>query len=218
MGTRVISAGESGSCQPALRMRTGDESVVFIGDAGRGEDFVTKVMPLSGGKWFGFSHPAEQVARLFRMRGMIDNPDISRILHLRGVLLEGVPALLVIQERERGDAVDKADLTAALQGLSRRTLGAFDNISAENLIRTRNGYKVVDAMLRREVKEQALRRCGGSGRCECDWYGFVRMTSGGIGEVPEGYAVPDALKRRYSPESNPWISEIEEEVLERKAL
>jgi hypothetical protein len=217
MEARVIRSGE-GVCQPALSMRTGDESVVFMGDAGRGEEFVTKVMPLSGGKWFGFSHPAEQVARLMLWRGMTGNSDLSRILYLRGVLLEGVPALLMIQEREIGEEVDKADLGAALRGLSRMTLDAFDNISTENLIGTRDGYKVVDAMLKREVKEQALSGCRDLRRCECVWYDFVRMTSGGFGEVPEGYAVPDALRKRYSPESNPWISEIEEEVPGQKTL
>jgi hypothetical protein len=211
----VRTGCEEGRRNPwaTLRVKTGDESVVFAGDAGSGEGYVTKVMPLSGGKWFGLMHPSEQVARLLLMRGMADNQDISRIRHLRGVLLEGVPALLIIQEMEQGEEIGSGDINTALKGLSRKTLETLDNVSATNLIRTRNGYKVVDAMLRHEIDGQALERCAKSRTCGCDWYEFVRKTAKGFGKVPEGYAFPEALKKRYAPESNPWIGEVEREIL-----
>ncbi|VVB77053.1 Uncharacterised protein [uncultured archaeon] len=204
----------NGRDTPTMRCVIGDESVVFFG-GGRGS-FVTKVMPLSKGKWFGGMHPSEQVARLLLMRGMTTNPDISRIHHLRGILLEGVPALLIIQDLEEGREVGSEGIAGALMGLSRKTTELLDNVSGTNVISTRDGYKLIDALLRQDIGGQALPECGRSLRCDCDWREFVSRTKEGFGSIPKGYAIPEALKGRYAPESNPWIGEIERELAARR--
>jgi len=187
------------------------ESYVFIGPEKKGEKrFVTKIMKLKPPGFFKTVYKEEQVARNLLWLGLQkDNQSLAKIHHLRGIEVDGEPGLLIIQEHADGTQTYSNPRT-----LDPKTFIHFDDIlfkpdGFSNIISTKEGLKVVDARMRESTFKK--QKCP-QGKCNCNWHDFVKKTASGFDPLPEGYALPQEIKKAYDPEANPWISQVEKEA------
>ena len=191
------------------------ESYVFIGpENGTGKRFVTKIMKLKDPGIFKTTYREEQVARNFLWLGLQKkNKNLAKIHHLRGIEIDGKPGLLIIQEHADGtqNSDDPIDLDP-------NTFKYLDDVRFKperksNIIRTKNGLKVVDAYVHERVMAKQKEKCPfPPGKCNCDWHAVVRKTADGSGPLPDGYIFPQEIKKAYDPKANPWISQMERET------
>jgi len=187
------------------------ESYVFPDPAfTRGNKFITKIMKLKPRQKDAMIYDAEQVMRNLLWRGMQGtNKSLARIHHLRGIEVDGEPAIMIIQEKIEGDQ-DRFS-TARIDPNSFKY---FDDIQFRpngfsNIIRTKEGLKVVDARMDEAVRN--TQKCP-PGKCSCNWHDFVENTASGFDPLPEGYSLPQEIKKAYDPKTNPWISQMELET------
>jgi len=189
----------------------GGESVIFTGKKkAHGTRFVTKIMKLRPRANTDTIYEAEQVTRNLLWLGMQEkNQSLAKIHHIRGIEVDGKPALLIVQEH-----ADGTQNRFTKKRIDPNTFKYFDDIvfrpdGYSNIIDTEKGLKVVDA----RMDEQAMKtqRCL-PGKCNCNWHEYVERTAGGFGKIPEGYVLPREIRKAYPANANPWIGQIEKET------
>jgi|GEM_PF-5797029 len=172
-------------------------------------------MKLKLPSYFKTVYKEEQVARNLLWLGLQkENQSLAKIHHLRGIEIDGEPGLLIIQEHANG-----RQIYSNPRNLNPKTFIHFDDVlfkpdGFSNIIPTQEGPKVVDARLREDTFNK--QKCP-QGKCNCNWHDFVKKTANGFNPLPEGYIMPQEIKKAYDPKSNPWISQVEKEAGQMKS-
>lgn len=195
--------------------RSGRESDAF--GPGTVGGYVTKVTRLHTYK--GTQEPTCAPAQLMTRLRMMDwakRPSALTKIHLiRPILVNGHPYLLTIHENAHGErqGYDEDFLYRIGGGLS----AEFDDIRGRNVIKTKDGFKLIDMFLAEDKKLAQMPEECRKGRCSCNWHDFVRNFPQ-VGSLPKGYKVPEKLKERFPPEEHPWVGQLERDAGKKPGL
>jgi len=200
--------------KPSEWIRTGVESIAF-GPEGPG-GYVTKVTRLHANVPITLPHSASnQVMSRLLMRSMNQRKGLAKLHLIRGIVINNQPYLLSVQENIHGERLPSTKDFAHKFGEGIPSV--FEDIEGRNVVSTPEGFRLVDALVRKELRPKQMRqKCVEAEKCYCDWNEFVKKFPQ-VGELPKDYELPEKLKQTYSPKEHKWVMQLENEVKGRKA-